>query len=239
MIAPAAPDFITVPPVSCSCFMNGENTRRTARWPIARLDDGPAIIQLLLLQAESELSIIHPNKNERERALAKSEWSFKTAAECSAALAAKKVSAVELAQDAIGRIERHDAKINAVCVRDFDRGLDAARAADAALARGETRPLLGLPMTVKESYNVAGLPTTWGFPPQKDFRPAGGRAVDRAGEGRGRRHPRQDQRAGRARRLAKLQRHLRHHQQSLRPRPHPRRILRRIGGGAGGRHGPL
>jgi amidase len=103
--------------------------------------------------------------------LAKSEWSFRTAVECSAALAAKKISAVELAQDAIARIERHDAKINAVCVRDFARGLDAARAADATLARGETRPLLGLPMTVKESYNVAGLPTTWGFPPQKDFRP--------------------------------------------------------------------
>jgi amidase len=103
--------------------------------------------------------------------LAKSEWSFKTAIECSAALAAKKVSAVELAQDAIERIERFDTKINAVCVRDFDRGLEAARGADAALGRGETKPLLGLPMTVKESYNVAGLPTTWGFAPQKDFKP--------------------------------------------------------------------
>ena len=40
----------------------------------------------------------------------------------------------------------------------------AAREADAALARGERRPLLGIPMTVKESFNVAGLPTTWGFP---------------------------------------------------------------------------
>jgi amidase len=103
--------------------------------------------------------------------LAKSEWSFKTATELSAALAAKKVSAVELAQDAIGRIERHDGKINAVCVRDFERGLDAARAADASLARGETRPLLGIPLTVKESFNVAGLPTTWGYPAQKDFKP--------------------------------------------------------------------
>jgi amidase len=103
--------------------------------------------------------------------LAKSQWSFTTATELSAALAAKKVSALELAQDAIGRIERHDGKINAICVRDFDRGLDAARAADAARARGETRPLLGIPLTVKESYNVAGLPTTWGFPPQKDFVP--------------------------------------------------------------------
>ena len=103
--------------------------------------------------------------------MAKSEWSFKTAIELSAALAAKQVSAVELAQDAISRIERHDARINAICVRDFERGLDAARAADAARARGETRPLLGIPLTVKESYNVAGLPTTWGFPARKDFTP--------------------------------------------------------------------
>jgi amidase len=104
--------------------------------------------------------------------MAKSQWSFKTATELSAALAAKKISAVELAQDAIGRIERHDGKINAICVRDFERGLEAARAADASLARGETKPLLGIPLTVKESYNIAGLPTTWGFVPQKDFKPA-------------------------------------------------------------------
>ena len=104
--------------------------------------------------------------------MAKSQWSFKTAVELSAALAARKVSAVELAQDVIDRIERHDSGINAVCVRDFERGLAAARAADAALARGENRPLLGIPMTVKESYNVAGLPTTWGNPAQKDFVPA-------------------------------------------------------------------
>jgi amidase len=103
--------------------------------------------------------------------LAKSQWSFKTAVEISAALAAKQVSAVELAQDAIGRIERHDAKINAVCVRDFDRALSAAQAADAALARGEHKPLLGIPITVKESYNIAGLPTTWGIPEQKNFTP--------------------------------------------------------------------
>jgi amidase len=103
--------------------------------------------------------------------LAKSQWSFGTATEMSAALAAKKISAVELAQHAIDRIERHDGKINAICVRDFARGLDAARTADAALARGETKPLLGIPLTVKESYNVAGLATTWGYPPQKDFTP--------------------------------------------------------------------
>src|SRR5258705_145188 len=116
----------------------------------------------------------HPRRIEqpdREYALAKSQWSFKTAVELSAALAARKVSAVELAEDAISRIERHDAKINAICVRDFERGLAAARAADAELARGVKKPLLGIPITVKESYNVAGLPTTWGIPAQKDFIP--------------------------------------------------------------------
>lgn len=104
--------------------------------------------------------------------MAKSQWSFKTAGELAVALANRQVSAVELAQDAIARIERHDTKINAVCVRDFERALDAARAADAARASGDTRPLLGIPLTVKESFNVAGLPTTWGMPAQKDFRPA-------------------------------------------------------------------
>ncbi|QPF91324.1 amidase [Bradyrhizobium commune] len=104
--------------------------------------------------------------------MAKSEWSFKSAVELSAALTAKKVSAVELTQDAINRIERHDGKINAVCVRDFDRALGTARDADAAIARGETQPLLGVPVTIKESFNIAGLPTTWGFVPQKDFKPA-------------------------------------------------------------------
>ena len=103
--------------------------------------------------------------------MAKSQWSFNTATELSAALAARKISAVELAQDVIGRIERHDGKVNAICVRDFSRGLEAARAADAALARGDKKPLLGIPMTVKESFNVGGLPTTWGFPAQKDFVP--------------------------------------------------------------------
>ena len=159
--------------------------------------------------------------------MAKSQWSFKTAVELSAALAAKKVSAVELAEDAIGRIERHDAKINAICVRDFERGLAAARAADAELARGVKKPLLGIPMTVKEAFNVAGLPTTWGIPAAEGFQADGRRAVDHARQARRRRDPRQDQRAARARRLAELQRDLRHHQQPLRSRPHAGRLLRR------------
>jgi amidase len=86
------------------------------------------------------------------------------AGEMAAALAEGRFSAVELTDAAIARIEERDGPINAVVVRDFDRARQQARDADAALKRGERRPLLGVPMTVKESNNVAGLPSTWGSP---------------------------------------------------------------------------
>jgi amidase len=91
------------------------------------------------------------------------DYSTATAAQLVEALAARRVGALELCDAAIARIEARDGDINAVVVRDFDRAREQARAADVALAAGERRPLLGLPMTVKESFNVAGLPTTWGF----------------------------------------------------------------------------
>ena len=87
-----------------------------------------------------------------------------TAGELVVLLSTRKASALELTDAAIERIESRDGPINAVVVRDFDRAREAAKGADAALARGERRPLLGLPMTVKESHNVEGLPTTWGSP---------------------------------------------------------------------------
>jgi amidase len=85
------------------------------------------------------------------------------------ALRGKKFSSLELTDLYIGRIERHDAKINVVVVRDFERARAAARAADAARSRGEERPLLGLPLTLKESINVRGLPTCCGVAAWKDF----------------------------------------------------------------------
>ncbi len=97
------------------------------------------------------------------------DYATSTAGGLAAALAAGEVSAVELCDAAISRIEALDGPINAVVVRDFDRAMDAARVADAALARGERRPLLGVPMTVKEAFNVAGLPTTWGIEAAKGW----------------------------------------------------------------------
>ncbi|MBT1508937.1 amidase [Bradyrhizobium sp. SRL28] len=96
---------------------------------------------------------------------------YRSVSELRALLDARKVSAVELFEHAVGRIEAFDLRINAVVVRDFDRARAAAREADAALGRGERRPLLGIPMTVKESFNVGGLPTTWGLPTGRDWQP--------------------------------------------------------------------
>ena len=99
-------------------------------------------------------------------------WKFKTAEELAAAMRAGEVTSAELTDEAIARIERDDKAINAICVPDFDRARVAARDADQARARGEDRPLLGIPVTVKESYDMAGLPTTWGLPPHRNFMPA-------------------------------------------------------------------
>ncbi|MEV6126827.1 amidase [Streptomyces violaceusniger] len=100
------------------------------------------------------------------------EWNFQTAERLAAALRAGEVTSAELTDQAIARIERDDKAINAICVPDFDRARAAARGADQARARGEDRPLLGIPVTVKESYNIAGLPTNWGMPQHRDFMPA-------------------------------------------------------------------
>ncbi|MET8468907.1 amidase [Streptomyces sp. NPDC006422] len=97
---------------------------------------------------------------------------FPTAEKMAAALRAREVTSVELTDEAIDRIERDDKTVNAVCVPDFERARDAARRADEARARGEDRPLLGIPVTVKECYNVAGTTTTWGMPEHRDFVPA-------------------------------------------------------------------
>jgi len=100
-----------------------------------------------------------------------SEWDYGTTKELVEALQARKISAVELAEHVIARIEALDPPLNAVVVRDFDRAHDGAKAADAALGRGERRPLLGIPIVVKESFNLAGLPTTWGIPTFKNWTP--------------------------------------------------------------------
>ncbi|MFU8816849.1 MAG: amidase [Pseudomonadales bacterium] len=94
---------------------------------------------------------------------------FDSAIELARKIREREISSRELTDYYIDRIERYDGALNAVVVRDFDRARQAADAADRALAEGRAAgPLHGLPMTIKESYNIAGLPTNWGDPTFKD-----------------------------------------------------------------------
>ncbi len=85
-----------------------------------------------------------------------------TATEVARKIASGELTSVEATEAAIVRIEALDGPINAIVVRDFGSARQQARDADARLAGGEKAPLLGVPMTVKESFNVAGLQTCWG-----------------------------------------------------------------------------
>jgi amidase len=83
----------------------------------------------------------------------------------------KKLGSLELLEHYLARIETYNPQVNAVVALDAEGARARARAADAALLRGEVwGPFHGVPMTVKESFDVAGLPTTWGLPAYKDNR---------------------------------------------------------------------
>jgi amidase len=82
-----------------------------------------------------------------------------------AALAAKRVSAVELLKAALARHADTHAALNAVVAADPERAIEQARAVDDARTRGEAvGPLAGLPMTIKDTFDVAGMAASSGLP---------------------------------------------------------------------------
>ena len=94
---------------------------------------------------------------------------FRSAKQLAADIRKKTIGCLELLDLYLARIEKYDGALNAVVVRDFARARSRARAADRALSKREAwGPLHGVPMTIKESYDVAGLPTTWGVPASKN-----------------------------------------------------------------------
>jgi len=97
---------------------------------------------------------------------------FSSATQLSAAIRARKVGCRELLDLYVERVERFNPLLNAIIASDFERARARADEADADLARGEVRgPLHGIPMTVKESYDVEGFVTSWGSPAFKDYKP--------------------------------------------------------------------
>lgn len=93
------------------------------------------------------------------------ELSLRSASDCLSALRKREVSSLELVDASIARIEALNPELNAVVATDYDRARDKARAADAARANGNALGALhGLPMTIKDSLETAGLVTTSGAP---------------------------------------------------------------------------
>ena len=96
-----------------------------------------------------------------------------TAVEARRLIGTKQLSATELLESCIARIEAIDPAVNAMVARDFDRARATAKAADAAVARGDALPPLhGLPIGIKDLEPTAGLRTTFGSPLFRDNVPA-------------------------------------------------------------------
>ena len=106
---------------------------------------------------------------------------FRSAKQLASDIRRRKLGCLEVLDLYLARMERLNGKLNAIVVTDVDGARRRARQADAALRRGKPwGPFHGVPMTIKESYDVAGMPTTWGLPALKDnVAPRNALAVDR------------------------------------------------------------
>lgn len=97
---------------------------------------------------------------------------FSPARQLASMIRTKKIGALELLNLYLQRVERYS-DINAIIFVDVDAARKRARQADRALARGNLwGPLHGVPMTIKESFDIVGMPTTWGVPRYKENYPS-------------------------------------------------------------------
>jgi amidase len=94
---------------------------------------------------------------------------FASATEAAELVAHGQVSSQELTELLLARIDQVNPAINAVVELRREEALQEAAEADRRRADAQQRPLHGVPITVKESFNVAGLHTTWGNPAFKDY----------------------------------------------------------------------
>ena len=100
------------------------------------------------------------------------EINYASAKTIAQAIRDKEVSAVEVVEAHLQRIDEVNPKLNAVVHLAADRALSEAREADAATARGESKgPLHGVPMTVKDSHDAEGLVSTGGTKGRENFVP--------------------------------------------------------------------
>ena len=96
---------------------------------------------------------------------------FQTAKQLAAAVRKRKIGCLELLDLYLERVEAYNPALNAIIATDIDGARKRARASDKALGAGKKLgPLHGVPMTIKESFDVTGFVTTWGDPAFKNSR---------------------------------------------------------------------
>ena len=98
---------------------------------------------------------------------------FSSARELASLVRRREAGSEELLDLCLSRIERLNPRLTAVISLDILPARKRARQADEALSRGEIwGPLHGVPMTFTDSFDVAGMPSTWGVPELRDNYPA-------------------------------------------------------------------
>src|SRR5207302_6738938 len=157
---------------SCSLYYSQMNRRdflvtvplalAASTLPVSDVFAAPAATKHRAVQQTSSASAPH-------------ELDFATALQAAEAIRTKKVSSVELTERIFARIDHYNPQLNVFAYQLREDALAQAKKADAALAQGrasgkssDSKPLgvfHGVPITVKESFAVAGHPCTWGFPP--------------------------------------------------------------------------
>lgn len=90
----------------------------------------------------------------------------------SAALLARRFSAAELLEATFARIDALNPRLNAIVAQDREAARAMARSSDERIAQGTARPLEGLPITIKDAFDVVGLPSSGGLPAYRDRLPA-------------------------------------------------------------------
>ena len=98
---------------------------------------------------------------------------FQSATDLVNAIKSAKIQSSELLEHFIKRMQRYNPKINAIVATDLHNARERAFAADKALEKGENWGALhGLPVTIKDSFEVVGMPCTSGSPDLKDYQPS-------------------------------------------------------------------
>jgi amidase len=101
-----------------------------------------------------------------------SDLTFLTATQLAQAVRERQVSAVEVLEAHLTHIAKHNPTLNAIVTLDEANARERARQADAALARGESWGALhGVPVTIKDAFETAGLRTTGGYRPWSNYIP--------------------------------------------------------------------